>query len=139
MPTFTKFYCYSQDVGRKVHNLHTDTLKLMLTNTAPSLSNAVKTDITEISAGNGYSAGGATIAGTSYSQSSGVAVLHGTTVVITASGGSIGPFRYAVVYNDTAASDQLIGYVDHGAAITLSAGETYTFTIDGTAGLFSDG
>lgn len=139
MPTFTKFYCYSQDVGRKLHNLNSDTLKLLLTNTAPVLTNTVKGDITEITAGNGYSAGGPTITGTSFSQTSGVAILHGTSVVVTASGGSIGPFRYAVVYNDTAAADNLIGYIDHGAAITLADGESYTFGIDGTTGLFSDG
>lgn len=139
MPTFTKFNCFTQDIGRKVHNLNTDTLKVMLSNTAPSLSNTVKSDITEISAGNGYTAGGTTITGSGYSQTSGVAKLSGSPVTFTASGGSISSFRYAIVYNDTAASDNLIGYLDHGSSITLADTESYTFDIDPTNGLLTIG
>lgn len=139
MPAFTKFNCFTQDVGRKIHNLNSDTLKVMLTNTAPSLTNTVKSDITEISAGNGYTAGGHTIGASSFVQSSGVAKLGGSSVTITASGGSFGPFRYAVVYNDTAASDNLIGYIDHGSSISITAPDSYTFGIDATNGLLTIG
>lgn len=139
MPTPTKFNCFIEDLGRKVHNLNTDTLKVMLSNTAPVATNTVKTNITEISSGNGYTAGGTAIGATGFSQTSGVGKLVGNDVVITASGGSIGPFQYAVVYNDTAASDQLICWVDHGSAITLTAGEAYTFDIDATNGLLQIG
>ena len=58
MASFNKFNAFVADVANKVHNLGSDTLKIMLSNTAPAASNAVKTDITEIGAGNGYAAGG---------------------------------------------------------------------------------
>ena len=57
-----------------------------------------------------------------------------TDLVLTASG-SVGPFRYAVIYNDTAASDELIGYADYASDITLATGETFTLDFDGTNGL----
>src|SRR5262245_8085520 len=127
MSSFNKFYQFVEDVGKKVHNLNADTLKIMLSNTAPSQSNAVKADITEITAQNGYSAGGTAVGSNAYSQSSGTAKLTGNAVTFTASGGSIGPFRYAVLYNDTPTSpaDPLIGWWDYGSSITLNDGETF--------------
>ncbi|MGA0806708.1 MAG: hypothetical protein ACO3PV_09385, partial [Pseudohongiellaceae bacterium] len=81
---------------------------VLLTNTAPAATNAVKTDITEISAGNGYTAGGSTAAVTSSAQTSGTyKLVLGDPATWTASGGSIGPFQYAVLYNDTAANDEI--------------------------------
>lgn len=137
MPTLTKFYSFVEAVHEKVHNLGSDTLKVLLTNTAPSLSNTVKADISgELSTANGYTAGGATITVTSSAQSSGLYTLIASDVTWTASGGSIGPFRYAVIYNDTASSDQLIGYIDYGYSITVASGQTFTIDFDQTSGLY---
>src|SRR6478736_4800301 len=118
MASFNKFNSFVEALGRKVHNLNADTLKVMLTNSAPTASNAVKTDITDISAGNGYSAGGTASASNAYSQSSGTAKLTSGDVVFTASGGTIGPFRYAVLYNSTATNGELIGWWDYGSNVT---------------------
>lgn len=137
MATFTKFNSFVEAVAEKVHNLGSDTLKVMLTNSAPAASNTVKADITEISAGNGYTAGGTQASQTSSAQSSGVYKLVCSDVVFTASGGSIGPFRYAVLYNDTAASDELIGYWDYGSAITLTTGGTFTVDFSATNGVLT--
>lgn len=135
MATLVKFHAFAQEIGRGGHNLHTGTLKWMLTNTAPTASTGATTaDITEISAGNGYTAGGATIANSSYSQTSGTGKLAGDDTVFTASGGSIGPFRYAVIYNSSA-SNKLLGYLDYGSAITLAVGETLTIDVDATNGI----
>lgn len=107
-----------------------DTLKVALTNTAPSSANSSFSDITEISSGNGYTAGGTAATISSSSQTSGTYKLVLADVVFTASGGSIGPFRYAVLYNDTPTSpaDPLIGYWDHGSSVTLA--DTESFTVD---------
>lgn len=137
MASFTKFNAFVEDLAEKVHNLGSDTLKVMLTNSAPSASNSVKTDITEISSGNGYTAGGTAASISSSSQTSGTYKLVLGDVVFTASGGSIGPFRYVVLYNDTSASDSLIGYYDYGSSITLASGETFTVDFDATSGVLT--
>ena len=136
MATFNKFNAFVADVANHVHNLGSDTLKILLTNTAPTAANAVKTDLTEISAGNGYTAGGNAAALTSSSQSSGLyKLILGNPATWTAAGGSIGPFRYAVLYNSTAASGNLIGYWDYGSSVTLASGETFTTTLDAVNGV----
>lgn len=135
MATFIKFNSFVEAIAEKVHNLASDTKKVMLTNTAPSASNTVKADITEISAGNGYTAGGTAATTTSSSQSGGVYKLVLEDVVFTASGGTIGPFRYVVVYNDTATNDELIGYYDYGSSITLNDGEPFTTDFNATNGI----
>lgn len=137
MATFTKFQPFVEYLAEKAFNLGSDTLKVLLTNTAPVNTNGLKSDLTEISAGNGYTAGG-TAATISFSaQTSGTYKLVLADVVFTANGGSIGPFRYAVLYDDTAASDQLIGFWDYGAAITLLDGETFTVDFDATNGVLT--
>ena len=136
MAAYNKFNQFVQDLGRAVHNLNADTLKIMLSNSAPAIGNAIKSDITEIGAGNGYSAGGATIAGRAYSQTGGVGKLTGNDVTWTASG-TVGPFRYAILYNDTPTSpaDPLIGWWDRGTSITLASGDSFTVDLDAVNGI----
>src|SRR5499427_10768835 len=86
MATYNKFNAFVADVANKVHNLGSDNLKVMLTNTAPVATNAVKADITEITAGNGYTAGGTAVTITSSAQSGGTYKLVGNNVVFTAAG-----------------------------------------------------
>ena len=137
MATFNKFNAFVEDLAEKVHNLGSDTLRILLTNSAPVAANSVKGDLTEISAGNGYTAGGTAATTSSSAQTSGTYTLALADVVFTASGGSIGPFRYAVLYNDTSASDSLIGWWDYGSSITLATTETFTVDFDGSAGVMT--
>lgn len=137
MATFNKFNAFVEDLAEKVHNLGSDTLRILLTNSAPVAGNSVKGDLTEISAGNGYTAGGTAATTSSSAQTSGTYKLVLADVVFTASGGSIGPFRYAVLYNDTSASDSLIGWWDYGSSITLATTETFTVDFDGTTGVMT--
>lgn len=137
MASFQKFNSFVEAVAEKAHNLGSDTLKVLLTLTAPTSSNAVKADLTEISAGNGYTAGGTAATISSSSQTSGTYKLVLADVVFTASGGSIANFRYAVLYNDTAASDELIGFWDYSSTVTLASGETLTVDFDGTTGVLT--
>lgn len=58
MATFNKFNSFVEALAEKTHNLGADTLKVALTNSAPSATNTVLADITQISAGNGYTTGG---------------------------------------------------------------------------------
>lgn len=138
MAAFNKFNSFVEALGKKVHNLNADSLKVMLTNTAPVAANAVKADLTDIAAGNGYVAGGTVSAGNTYAQASGTAKLVSGDVVFTAAGGTIGPFRYAALYNDTATNKELIGFWDYGSAVTLQIGETFTVDFDGVNGVLTN-
>lgn len=139
MATYNKYQDFVEQFVRGVHDFDAHTFKVMLSNTAPSAStHTVRADCTEISAGNGYTSGGNATTIT-VSETSGTAKVVGTDVVFTASGGSIGPFRYAILYNDTPTSpaDPLIAWWDYGSSITLASGETFTVDFDGTNGIFT--
>lgn len=127
-------------LAEKEISLSADTLKVMLTDVAPVATNTVKADLTEIAAGNGYTAGGATATVSSSAQSGGTYKLVLADVVFTASGGAINQFRYAVLYDDTPTTphaDPLIGWWDHGAEVNLATGETFTVDMDATNGVLT--
>ena len=126
MPSYNKFHQFAEDTPEKVHNLGSDTLKIMLTNVAPVATNSVKADLTEIAAGNGYTAGGATVTVTTSADTTGTYTLAANQVQFTASGGSMATFRYYVLYNDTSTSDSLIAWWDHGSTVTLTVGQVFT-------------
>lgn len=127
MATYNKFQDFSEQLVRGVHDWDAHTFKVALTNTAPVATNTVLADITQISGTNGYTTGGNATTIT-VSETTGTTTVNGTQVVFTASGGSMGPFRYYVLYNDTATSpaDALIAWWDHGSAVTLADTETFT-------------
>lgn len=136
MATFVKYQSAIANMMNGVFNFGSDTLKFALTNTAPNVStHTVLADITEIGAGNGYTAGGSSVAITSSTQSAGTYSLVPTSdVTITASGGAIGPFRYVVFYDDTPISpaDPLVSYYDYGSSISLNDGESLTINVGAT-------
>jgi hypothetical protein len=137
--TFNKFNQFVQDLATKVHNLNSDTIKVMLSNTAPVATNSVKANVTEVTAANGYPAGGTQATFSSGAQTSGTYKLVLNDVTFTASGGSFGPFQYVVVYNDTPSSPlkPLIGWYDYGAAITITSGNSFTVDLDQTNGILT--
>jgi|WetSurMetagenome_2_1015567.scaffolds.fasta_scaffold750665_1 hypothetical protein len=135
MAAFNFFNCFTKDLAEKKHNLSSDVLKFMLSNTLPLAANAVKGDITEIAAGYGYSAGGLVIPQVSGALAGNIYQLTVSNVTLTASGGQIGPFRYVAVYNDTAAAKNLIGWLDYGIAWTLNAAESFRFDVSAYSGL----
>jgi hypothetical protein len=134
MASFNKFQPFVEQLAEKVHNLGSDQIVVALTNTAPNASDATLSQITEISYTNCSSRNVTT---TSSAQTTGTYKLVLADLVLTASGGSVGPFRYVVLYNDTAASDQLIGYYDYGSALTLLDGDTLTIDFDPSAGVLT--
>lgn len=143
MVAFTKFYGFSEALAEKVHNLGSDTLKVVLTNSAPdntlSKAAAILSAITQLSNANGYTTGGATCVTSSSVQTTGTykLVLADLSPAWTASGGSIGPFRYIVLYNDTATSDELIGFYDYGTTVTIPDGSTFSIDFDGSGGVLT--
>jgi hypothetical protein len=132
MATYNKFNDFTEQQLIGTHDWDANTFKIMLVNSpAPSATNTVKANLTEITAGNGYTAGG-TATTITVSETSGTSTVQGTQVVFTASGGSIGPFQYAVLYNDTAASKNLVAWWDNASSVTLNAGDTFTVKFNNT-------
>ncbi len=134
MATFNKFNSFVEALAEKSHNLGADTLTVALTAAAnaPVATNTVLANLTQASYTN---CSARAITTSSSAQSSGTYKLVLADLVLTASGGTVGPFRYVVIYNDTATSDELIGWYDYGSDITLANGETLTIDFDGTNGL----
>lgn len=136
MASFNK---YQKGVEALVESINagSDAWKVALTNRAPVVaSDATLADAVEISAGNGYTAGGNAATTASSTQTGGTykLVLNSPTAW-TATGGSIGPFQYAVLYDST--TDNLIGYWDYGSSVNLAVGESFTVVLDGTSGVFT--
>ena len=135
MATFNKFQPFVENVAEKVHNLGSDQLVVALSNTAPVATNSILTNITEISYTNLSTRN---ITTTSSAQTSGTYKLTLTDLILTATG-SVGPFRYIVVYNDTPTSpaDPLVAYYDYGSSVTLNNGDTFTIDFDATNGFLT--
>ena len=136
MASFNKFQPFVENLAEKKIDL-SGTLKIVLSNAAPTATHGQKSQITEISAGNGYSAGGPAVTVSSSSQTSGTYKLVCADVTITASGGSIGPFRTATLYDDAATNDELVGAWDYGSSITLADGEAITVDFDASNGVLT--
>lgn len=125
MATFNKFNDFVLQKNKGTHDFSTHQFKVMLSNIAPVATNSVKADLTEITAANGYTAGGTAVGSTGASQSGGICTVIGNKVTFTATGGTIGPFRYVTLYNNTATNKNLVGWWDYGASITLQDTETF--------------
>lgn len=136
MAAFNKFNAFVEAIAEKKHNLGSDSLVVALCAAAnpPSASNSVLADLTQISYTN-LSSRALTIS--SSSQTSGTYKLVLADLTLTASGGAVAAWRYAVIYNDTATNDELIGYYDRGSDLTLADGDSVVLNFDGSAGVLT--
>jgi hypothetical protein len=137
MTAANKFNNFVHNLATKQLNLNTDTIKVMLTNTAPVATNSNYSDIsgTELASGNGYTTGGTAVTGVGSTNSSGTETMAAAATTWTSVTGNMGPFRYIVYYDDTSTNKNLILWYDYGSSITLNgvAGETFVDTPAGGA------
>ena len=121
MAAFNKFNNFVQNLGAGAMNLTSDTIKVMLTNTTPVATNSVYADVsgTELANGNGYTTGGGTVSGVTYTNSSGTSTLTGNAFTWTSGPSNMGPFQYVIAYDFTASTKPLIGWWNNGTPITL--------------------
>jgi hypothetical protein len=134
MAAFNKLNGFVEHLAEKVHNLASDQLVVYLTNTAPGSEGTPPTGATGTNVAANLTQVAYTflssrnITTSSSAQTAGTYALSLTDLILTASGGSVGPFRYVYLGNDTPTSpaDPLIGYWDYGSAVTLGDGETLT-------------
>ncbi|MFN8711207.1 MAG: hypothetical protein ACK5Z2_00040 [Bacteroidota bacterium] len=134
MPAFNKFDSFVEAVAEKLHDLGADQLTIALSNTAPSAANTQLSNITQITYTNLSTRN---ITRTSSSQTGGLYKLVIADTTLTSTGGSTGPFRYVVIYNDTSTNDLLVGWYDYGSSLTLNSGESLLVDFDQTNGLLT--
>lgn len=142
MAAFNKIADWVENEG-EVADLNGDTFMVALSNTAPGSEatpptgdgNGVLANVTQITYTNLSSR---TLTLASSAQVGGTYTLDFNDLVLTASGGSVGPFRYVYIYDDTPTSpaDPLVCYFDYGSSITLLSGETFTIQFSGS-GLYT--
>ena len=138
MASYNKYQEFVENLLKGVHNFSSNTFKVMLSNTTPNAdTHTVRADVTELSTANGYTSGGSATTVSGVAESAGTSTIATTDVVFTASSGTIGPFRYAILYDDTPTSpaDPLIAWWDYGSAVTLN--DTETFTVNFGASTFT--
>lgn len=136
MATPNKFHVFVEHVAEKEHDLGADQIEVALTNTLPVNTNTVLANITEISYTN---LSARAITTTSSAHTGGVYKLTLTDLVLSATG-AVATFRYVVIFNTTptgAPIDPLILWYDHGSAVTLANGETYTLDFDDAGGFLT--
>lgn len=132
MATYNKFNSFVQFVCNGNFNLGSDTLKVGLSNTTPTAAGTTySTSITEIASGSGYVAGGTSLGGVVSTQSSGTETLSANNASWTASGGNMTAFEFVVLYDSTAAANNLIAWWDYGTSFTLTNGNTFTVQFNG--------
>jgi len=141
MATFTFFDEFKLRLGKSDIDLDagTDVYKLVLSATAPNVDTFDDlADVTVISATGGYAA--ITITHSWAETSAGTGIYRfaaDADPVWTASGGNFDAFRYVYLYNDTHASDALVGYWDNGSTVNLTDGNTFTLNLDSNFAIFT--
>lgn len=136
MIAFSKYHYFVEDLAHKRHDFSVDPLKIALTNRAPvPASDRLLADISELAAINGYVAGGLAATLFSSSQTAGVYKLALSSPSNLIATGSVGPFRYLVLYNSV--NGRLIGYYDRGSSVTLPSGERLAAILDTSTGVLT--
>jgi hypothetical protein len=136
LATFQKFNQYVQDLANAVHNWGSHSFKVLLTNRQPLAADALRSTATELSTGNGYTQGAAglalTIAVNQTNAAGTTRAVPSSDVTITSATGTLGPFQFVDLYNDTPTTplDPLINWWDYGSAISLNGANAETFTVD---------
>lgn len=130
MATFNKIYSFVEALAEKSHNLGSDQLVIALTNTAHTTSWTQLSDLTQVSYANCSTRN---ITTTSSAQTTGTYKLVLADLTLTATG-TVGPFQYVYIYNDTSTNDLLIAYYDYGSAVTLNSGDNFIIDFDASAG-----
>ena len=136
MASYTKINDFVQDLGTEVHNLSSDTLTIALcaTANAPVATNGQLSDLTEIAYTNLSTR---VLTTTSFTNTTGTSKLILADLTLTASGGAVAAFQYVVIYNESAANDELVAFYDYGSALTLADGESILLDFDGTNGVLT--
>jgi hypothetical protein len=137
MVTYNKFEAFVEHLMNKAVDLFGspigDSLKITLHSVAPVATNSLLADLTQIAAGNGYTTDGTAVPDINATRTGGVVTLTGDALVFTGGPAAMASFRYYAMHDTTAASDPLIAWWDHGSAVVLNNGDTFTINFNNDA------
>lgn len=142
MATFTFIDAFKDYQGDCVPaiDMTDDTFTMYLSDEAPIVAtDSLKSDIANITEQFDYTETNLTTTWVETAGGSGIFVLrHNADVTWTANGGSFGPFRYVVVYDNTITTplDLLCGYWDTGVENTITDGNTFKVDLNATFDIF---
>ena len=133
------FQEFAKDLGDKTHALASDTLKLGIVDATitPTANDTTPVwadySANDVSAAGGYDADGIALTGVTWTEAAGVATLDDTANVTLAQ--NVAGFSdgyWGILYNDTAATDECIGFLDLGGPVSEVAGSvTVTWNASG--------
>jgi hypothetical protein len=121
---WNKFNDFVEQLAKKQHDLNADAIMIMLTNEQPLATDTVKGDMAELANGNGYTTNGADSQNTA-TETGGTLTVVGVDITWTCDTAPMGPFRFAVAYNNTGATKYVVGWYDYLSSITLQIGEQF--------------
>lgn len=134
MATFNKYQPFQEKLAEGI-NCGTDTWRVILSNTAPDVTDSVQADASELTTTGGYTVNGNTAAVSTSAQSAGVyKLVLADPAAWTASGAGF-TFRYAILWNQTI--DALAGWWDYGSSQAVASGETVTVDLSAANGVFT--
>lgn len=134
---------FLQDVGKKLHDLSADTIKLGLITSAvtpvattadPRWGAGGSTNLStnEVTAGGNYAAGGPSLATVTWTLTGGLAMLDAADLTVTQHASNPTNARWGILYNSTDAGKRAIGYVDLGSAFDMTTGDlVFTWNANG--------
>lgn len=134
MATYNKYLPFV-DILTKGGNVSSDQFAVFLTDTAPTNTDAALASVAGQPAYTNCSSRAITT--TSSTTTAGTMKLILADLTLTASGGTVGPFRYIGIYDDTIVGDPPVAWYDYGSSITLADTETFLINFDGAAGFFT--
>ncbi len=119
---------FALNIGLEIFQLETDVLKMGIVDATitPAAGDATPTwgdySANEVSTGGGYPAGGEVIANNTYTEAAGVGTLNGDDISIVQNASGFTDGYWGIIYSDTAAADNAIGFLDLGGPVSEVAG-----------------
>jgi len=132
MATFTRPDVFSKNLCDKLFDLDSDQVRWVFSNSAPVAGSTNQlSNVTQIATGGGFTqadgagAGGILATLNALSQT-GASTNVGTTGNVFTATGAVGTFQYIILFSDTSTNNLVIGWLNHGSAITMANTDTYT-------------
>lgn len=138
MATYVKFNSFVNQLALRRHFFGAggNNFKVGLSNVSPAATLTLWSEVTDIGASNGYTAGGAALSN-SLTLATSVISCVAVNTTWTGTTAAFGPFRYVVTYNSTsntgdAGATNLINYWDYGSTVTVGLAETFAVSFGAT-------